>query len=394
MLEASVRLGGIAAERLLGHAAARAHPSFEFATVPSDAAPDLASEWAGLAARSAGDNVFFHPDFAIPAMQHLARGGVSLATVAQAGVLVAVAPFTRTRLGGIAPAVRLWSHPYAPLAQPLIAAGSVDDAVAALVEGLAPRGAGVSLIVPDLPLDGPIARALLRFAVAGGRPTVVRNMHVRAMLDRPGEGAIDLRSLLPTRRRKEYARQMRRLGEAGRVTIETAVDADEVRARFEEFSAVEAAGWKGRRATALASSPAITEFARAAVSNRADAGAARIHSIRIDGRPIAALVTFLSGTTAYTWKIAYDEAYARFSPGAQLMMEAARSLFSEPSVLRIDSCATADHPMIDRLWPGRLAIGSVVIGPAGTGTVHRLGLAAATIGAAVRDRARRLSARR
>jgi hypothetical protein len=37
------------------------------------------------------------------------------------------------------------------------------------------------------------------------------------------------------------------------------------------------------------------------------------------GKPVAMLVTFIARETAYTWKIAHDEAFARFSPGAQLM---------------------------------------------------------------------------
>ncbi len=393
MVEAGARLGGIAAERPLARVAGRALGSFGFAALPSHAAGSLVSEWVRLAARPAGDNVFFHPDFAIPAMRHLGSSAVSIASVTVAGTLVGIAPFTRTRLGWIAPAVRLWSHPYGPLGLPLIASDSVDDAIATLVEGLAPHDAGTSLIVPDLPLDGPVADALSRLAETAGRPTVVLGGHVRAVLDRPAGGAVDLRSGLPTRRRKEYARQMRRLGELGRVTIETAVEPEHVRSRFEEFVVIEAAGWKGRGGTALASESAIAEFARAAVSNRADAGAARIHSIRIDDRPIAVLVSLLSGTTAFTWKIAYDETYARFSPGVQLMMEAAKSLLSDPSVARIDSCAAADHPMVDRVWPGRMAIGTLVIGPPGGGVVYRLGVAAASIAVAARDRAHRLRER-
>lgn len=160
-----------------------------------------------------------------------------------------------------------------------------------------------------------------------------------------------------------------------------------MRAAFEEFLVLEAAGWKGRGATALASRSVSAAFAREIVSARAEAGAARIDSIRLGVRPIAILVSFVAGATAFTWKIAYDETYARFSPGAQLMMEAVRSLFSDRTVVRIDSCATADHPMVDHLWPGRMAIGTLVIGPPGGSLSHRLGLAAAKWHIAGRERA-------
>ena len=143
---------------------------------------------------------------------------------------------------------------------------------------------------------------------------------------------------------------------------------------------------------ALISSAATREFAREVVSNRADAGAARIDSIDLGGHPIAMVVSFAAGETAWTWKIAYDETFARFSPGAQLMLEAAKAIFSDPTIGHIDSCAAADHPMIDHLWSGRLAIGSLVIGPPGGSAVHRVGLAAARAELAARAAVRRLRA--
>jgi hypothetical protein len=102
------------------------------------------------------------------------------------------------------------------------------------------------------------------------------------------------------------------------------------------------------------------------------------------------LITFIAGATAFTWKIAYDEAYARFSPGAQLMLEAARRIFAETSVSRIDSCADAGHPMIDRLWPGRMAVGTLVVGPPGGGLIYRAGVAVAKAEAFARASLKRL----
>src|SRR4051812_25429608 len=64
----------------------------------------LGDEWAALADRAEGDNVFFDPAFVLPAVGHL-HPGVQTATVRTAdGRLIAAAPFARTRLGRIAPA--------------------------------------------------------------------------------------------------------------------------------------------------------------------------------------------------------------------------------------------------------------------------------------------------
>ncbi len=364
----------------------------DFTAVSLGDAGHLVPEWAALAARSCGDNLFFHPDFALPAMQHLGAG-VDIATVSDPDDrLLALSPFTRTRLGRIAPAARLWAHDYAPLGLPLIDRDAVEPPVATLLDGLAPPGSGVSLIAPDLPLEGPVAAALIAAARRHNRPVDVLDGHVRAMLDRAEPGATDPRSALPARRRKEYARQMRRLADVGEVKLVAAIDPVDVRARFEMFMQLEAAGWKGRRGTALISAAATREFAREVVAARAEAGAARIDSIDLGGHPIAMVVSFAAGETAWTWKIAYDETFGRFSPGAQLMLETAKALFTDTTLARIDSCAVADHPMIDHLWPGRLAIGTLVIGPPGGSAVHRIGLAAARAELAARAAVRRLRA--
>ncbi|HVZ13180.1 MAG TPA: hypothetical protein VG894_01860, partial [Bauldia sp.] len=131
----------------------RRSAALAFNVLPGSVALDVLPAWAALAVHSVGDNVFFHPDFAVPALRHLGVE-VSLATVTAADRrLVALAPFTRMRLGRVAPAARFWAHDYAPLGLPLVDEASVADAVPALLDGLAPSGSGLSLIAADLPIE-------------------------------------------------------------------------------------------------------------------------------------------------------------------------------------------------------------------------------------------------
>ncbi|HTP93398.1 MAG TPA: GNAT family N-acetyltransferase, partial [Xanthobacteraceae bacterium] len=73
-------------------------------------------------------------------------------------------------------------------------------------------------------------------------------------------------------------------------------------------------------------------------------------------RPIAAAITLRSVDTAWFWKIAYDEAFARYSPGVMLTVALTEELAEDPTLARADSCATADHPMIDHIWREQLAL--------------------------------------
>ena len=60
---------------------------------------------------------------------------------------------------------------------------------------------------------------------------------------------------------------------------------------------------------------------REAVTALAAKGDARIDRLIHDGHPVAASITLRSGNAAWFWKIAYDEAFARASPGVQLTLD-------------------------------------------------------------------------
>lgn len=381
----------VAVRSLAGAARPAEKPALGFFVVPAADAEELIPRWVQLSLRAAGDNVFFHPDFTIPAMRRLAPD-VALGVVRGVdGRIAALAPFASVRLGRIAPAVRLWAHEYAPLGLPLVDRQAVAPATAAMLEGLAPKARGLSFIAPDMPMDSPVAAALIEAASRLGRPVDILDPHVRGALHRSATGeAPDPRAELAARRRKEYARQLRRLADIGEVKFVAALDSTDVVSRFEQFLALEAKGWKGRRRSALTSHATTRDFARAVVAARAAAGQARIDSIELGGRPIAMVVSFAAGAGVWTWKIAYDEEWSRFSPGAQLMLDVVGRVFSDETITMIDSCAAADHPLIDHIWSGRMSMGTIVIGPAEGSAVHTVGLAAARAELAARAAVRRL----
>lgn len=340
--------------------------------------------WASLAALA--DNAFFGPAFALPASRALGAR-LFLAIRRHEGEVVAALPFVRSRLGRIAPAVEAFAHDYAPFGLPLVHPAWGDRGTEFLLSHLALSAPGAALVLPWMPLGHPVAKALRQAAAVNGQPVVVLGQHARAVVSRGAEAS--LRSSLPARRRKELARQLRRLGDEGAVSLRTA-RGTEVAAAFEQFLALEQSGWKGKAGTAMASLPAIAAFAREVVAAFAQDDRARIDGLFAGDKPVAMLVTLLSGTTAFTWKIAYDEAYARYSPGAQLMLDMPARVFADHPVQSIDSLATADHPMIDRLWPERMELGKLIVGPRGSGLRFSAGLALAKAELAAREKARRL----
>jgi hypothetical protein len=72
------------------------------------------------------------------------------------------------------------------------------------------------------------------------------------------------------------------------------------------------------------------------------------------------LATFLTPPGAFSFKTTFDERYARYSPGVLLQRENL-AILGRSDIAWSDSCAAADHPMIDHIWRERRAIGRISI---------------------------------
>ncbi len=119
---------------------------------------------------------------------------------------------------------------------------------------------------------------------------------------------------------------------------------------------------EGPAGSAFLSDAGEAAFLRATVRQMARAGKCRIDWIAVDGRPIAMAIVLRGGDRAYYWKTAYNELFARYSPGVQLTRMLAERQLDDPAVQITDSCAIANHPMIDRLWPSRQTMFDLLIG--------------------------------
>jgi hypothetical protein len=220
------------------------------------------------------------------------------------------------------------------------------------------------VLLPMLPRDGAFAAALRRVLSRRGGMSAEFGTHARALLWPAEDRAGYLEQNVPHKKLKELRRQRRRLADAGTVGLVTAREAADIAAALADFLALEASGWKGSAGSAAGTHAPIRAFMQRALTELAERDSARIDRLMQDGRPLAAAITLRSGDTAWFWKIAYDEAHARFSPGVQISLDLTGALLADPALVRVDSCATADHPMIDHLWRERLALCDLLIAPA------------------------------
>ena len=166
--------------------------------------------------------------------------------------------------------------------------------------------------------------------------------------------------------RRSLRRQKNRLAEEGDLTFVRHHDETNLTKWIGEFLTLEHAGWKGGNGSALDCSAQTRELFVAALIGAAAQGRLERLELRLNGKPLAMLVSFLCAPGSFSFKTAFDEGYARFSPGVLLQIENL-ALLNRPDIHWCDSCASEGHPMIDSLWTGRRIIGrySVAIGGSG-----------------------------
>ncbi|MEK7265276.1 MAG: GNAT family N-acetyltransferase [Pseudomonadota bacterium] len=317
----------------------------------------IEAEWADLAANAVEANPFYSPSLLIPALDAFAGVDVRVAIVRDArGRLIALAPVAPARGYSRLPVkyIATWMHDHCFYAAPLIRKGAEAVALAALFDLAEKEGAFFRL--RHLDAQGPVAAEAKKAARSAGRLTASSARFERALL----EGGFTTEDVLDRamrgKKRKELRRLRSRLKEQGAVVFETLASAGDVGLWTEEFLELESAGWKGGTGTALASAKAGRAFFAAAVRRAFAAGSLDFHRLTLAGKPIAMIVNFIENGAGYSFKIAYDEAYARFSPGVMLEIDLLRAFEQRAGLRFVDSCAARDHPMINTLWRGRRSI--------------------------------------
>ncbi|GGE27189.1 hypothetical protein GCM10007276_00420 [Agaricicola taiwanensis] len=313
--------------------------------------------WRDLAVRAVEPNGFYDPDFALAAARHLTGSDkVRFLLVwngPQLEALVPVKALTRRYIIPF-PLTSVWPA-YAPLSTPLLDRDRGAEAFRLALDHMAASGARACLI-PRLSDAGAAAVQMTAALTASGRRVYRLDPHARALLSVGGDPVARIKDLVTAKKAKELARLRRRLADLGTISIDTASDRTGVMDALERFLTLEAAGWKGRRGTALANDPGRLAFVREAFAGLALRGRAEVVLMRAGDRDVAAGLVLRQSGRAFYFKTAYDEEAARYSPGVLLSLALTGIFLADPRLVDVDSVADADHPMIDHLWRDRLPI--------------------------------------
>jgi len=334
--------------------------------------------WDMLAEHASEPNPFFESWYLLAALRRFdPKGEVEILRFESGGELLGLMPARRRWRYARWPFPHFasWLHANCFVGSPLVARGRETEFWQGLLDWAdAHAGPALFLHLSHLPLGGVLGEALFAVADRLGRRAEVVHREERAFLCSDLSPEAYLEQALPGKKRKELRRQHARLSEQGRLTVVRDNDTRGLAVWIDHFLALEERGWKGAAGSALACSEATELMAREALAEAGRRGKLERLSLELNGRPIAMLATFLSGPGAFSWKTAFDEDYARFSPGVLLQRENL-ALLERAGTDWCDSCAAPDHPMIDSLWTERRPVGRVSIaigGPARRAAFDRL----------------------
>jgi CelD/BcsL family acetyltransferase involved in cellulose biosynthesis len=331
-----------------------------------DRLSEIERDWIDLVGRAHEPNVFMDP--ALLCMAGADVGGKRCVTLlawqvcANDRKLVGLWAFSAGRLRRSIVPVRVLAAPAAPhayLATPVIDRDVAEATLNAMLDFIALDPSLPKLIVADpMRTDGPTMLALNQVLDARSSSAITVTQAQRPILASSLDGKQYFEKALSSSSRKKLRQYRRRLEETGKLELAIASEAEAVCAAFDDFLQLEAAGWKGRGATALRSDPVEAALAKTMIRELAKRGNVAIHSLYLDGKPVSMQIVLRAGAVAFTWKTAYDETLHDYSPGTLLLEDYTKAFLADRSIAWVDSCALDDSGYMSA-WSERETIAQV-----------------------------------
>lgn len=276
---------------------------------------EIRQAWSELAARAIEPNLFFEPDFALAAAQHL----IAFRDVAVLLAWQGAAGNPRRRLLGLIPCFprnRLFvpdeligfSDPRIFNGAPLLDAAQAQAVLTAMLslrQGWVLEGRG--LILRQIDMASPLIAPIRRMAETLGLSTTLS----------PANLPIPRRHGVPTP--NDIEAMQHALARRGKLELVEATSRTELRDAVEILLAMEASGPKGRAGKAVLQDTREVGFLRAMTRALARSRQSRVALLTLDGRPIAGALVIGRAKGGWLYMAARDESEAPFFPGQVLL---------------------------------------------------------------------------
>lgn len=325
---------------------------------------DFLQQWRHLVRQCIEPNPFFDPIMTLAASSLPGSPDVELLAVRNGTELCFLMPVLRMKRYRRVPAsvLRTWKHDYSSLGNPLLAPNDPVTAVETALRLLRKQKIATVLVLESFAVDGAVAdavySALKRLDL---NPTSLLTHTREAVLKHRGPDEVQhgLSSSTMKAQRKKQARLARKLG--GDVGLTEVPRGPELDSAIEQFLRAEASGWKGEDGGAMASRPGHADFLRTICQGFAAEGSLQFKLFGSTEMPVAYFCNFIAQGRVFGFKMAYDDEYRQFSPGAIAELELLTDFYSQTELTSIDSCRESKFPRHHQLFPDTLTISTLVI---------------------------------
>ena len=162
--------------------------------------------------------------------------------------------------------------------------------------------------------------------------TLARMPRKTALIEPPGddrsfEGFLGER--LGAKSRKSLRYDQRKLAEQGNIAIEIVDSFEDVRAIMPSTCLVEVESWKSKEGAGLYSIRGKRGFFFELLPELAKSGRVRVSVMRLDDQPIAWQIDLIDAGYLGVHHLAFDKAYAKYSPGKQLLISNLRQAWED-----------------------------------------------------------------
>ena len=270
--------------------------------------------WEDLARRASAPP-WLYPQWVLTWCECFGAGRPEIVTEWRGGRLVGVLPLLRRRGELRSPA-----NGHTPEFGALFEDDAAGSALAQKLIYLRARRIALFYVREDHPSLGHWRSTLQSHGYRVLEQTLERSPYVA--IDRPWE---DYEAGLPRKMLREMRRRRKLLERSAEVSYEVTETADDV--VLEDGFAVEASGWKGKQATAIATSPATVKFYRRIVRWAEQEGWLRLGALRAGDRMVAFDLSFEAHGSHHLLKTGFDAASARYGVGKLIRYESLRSTF-------------------------------------------------------------------
>jgi CelD/BcsL family acetyltransferase involved in cellulose biosynthesis len=286
--------------------------------------------------------------------------------VEQAGRFVAALPLVRGQIKRFLPVARLPRNDWSWAGDLLLDPAADDAALAALIGVM--EKVGRPLVWFDaVPFEASHWRRLATAAKSAGL-----SHHTKESFR---VGRIDIDHDWPAYERswtKNHRRQMRRIERAAdeeggaTLVVHRRLEASQVEPLLRRGFTVEDASWKGQEGTSVLRSPAALSLYIEQARQIAAWGDLQLTFLELAGRPIAFEYGWNAKGVYYSYKVGYDESYAKLSPGQLLRHRLLEQFFADPGQSAVDFIgpitAATEHWSTSTYPVGRMAIAESPVG--------------------------------